>query len=434
VTVLARPILFRMARPLLGIENQRRRAHARLERRPNPAIAVESRKRSERFIYIQLLRFVAATSVVFFHSVGTAMKHIPDQSTFGYGFRGDHGVDIFFVISGFVICYSTDFLRTTSLDFLLRRLRRIVPIYWLLTLGMVAVSVLIPSAFSGTDWINPRSVLLSMTFLSFLDQKMPIIFVGWSLEYEMLFYATITILFFRALKAWDDLIIVFSLLSTLSISPEGHGLQALSSFLTNPMLLEFVYGVIIAKLFLGRRVSTPAQIVVLIPTLIVAVSDPTNRIVVAGLPSCLLVLAAAALSKLRQNPSLLERFFGALGDASYSIYLVQVFTISASVKVLGKSGAVSINLVIWVTTLVTIAIGYISYVGLERPLLQFFSHLRASRRDIGSLVESKPSHSGPAHQLVGNQPETDGGDALKKSNPARQRQWFLKPPSKRRIT
>jgi exopolysaccharide production protein ExoZ len=374
-----------------------------LERRPKPLIGTEPRK-SEQFIYVQVLRFIAATSVVIFHAVGTAMKHIPGQSAFGYGiFRhGDLGVDIFFVISGFIIFYSTYLVRTSSLNFLLRRLQRIVPIYWLFTLGMVALSVFIPSVFSDTDWINPRSVLLSMTFLSFLDQKMPIIFVGWSLEYEMLFYLAVTILIFKAIKVWDNLIIIFSMLSILSFLPAGYGLQALSAFLTNPILLEFAYGVVVAKLFLGQRLSVLARIAVLIATLIVAISDPTNRIVVVGLPACLLVLAAAVLSKVRQNPSLLEKVFGALGDASYSTYLVQVFVISASVKVLSKSGALPIDLVVWVTTLVTIAAGYISYAWLERPLLRFFSRLRASRRQISPLVVSQSSHARHAHQIVGN--------------------------------
>jgi peptidoglycan/LPS O-acetylase OafA/YrhL len=123
-----------------------------LERRPKPLMGTEPRK-SEQFIYVQVLRFIAATSVVIFHAVGTAMKHIPGQSAFGYGiFRhGDLGVDIFFVISGFIIFHSTYLVRTSSLDFLLRRLQRIVPIYWLFTLGMVALSVFIPSVFSDTD-------------------------------------------------------------------------------------------------------------------------------------------------------------------------------------------------------------------------------------------------------------------------------------------
>jgi exopolysaccharide production protein ExoZ len=150
----------------------------------------------------------------------------------------------------------------------------------------------------------------------------------------------------------------------------------------------------------------------LIATLIVAISDPTNRIVVVGLPASLLVLAAAVLSKVRQNPSLLEKVFGALGDASYSTYLVQVFVISASVKVLSKAGALPIDVVVWVTTLVTIAAGYISYAWLERPLLRFFSRLRALRRQTMPLFVSQSSHARHAHQIVGNAAGDGREDAL----------------------
>ena len=371
---------------------------------------VETGTNSKQFIYVQVVRFIAATSVVIFHAVGTAMKHRPDQSAYLYGiFRhGDHGVDIFFVISGFIICYSTFYARTTSLDFLSRRLQRIVPIYWLFTLAMVALAVLVPSAFSGTDWINPRRLLLSITFLSFIDQKMPIIFVGWSLEYEMLFYLTVTALLFRASKVWDDLIIIFSLLAILSVFPVGSEPQALRGFFTNPILLEFVYGVIVAKLFLDQRVAPLALIVVSITTLVVFVSDPTNRVIVAGLPSCLLVFAAAVLSKRRQRWSLVERIFGTLGDASYSIYLLQVFVISGAVKVLINFGALPIDLVALITTLFTIVAGYLSYVWLERPSLQFFGRLRASRRRRASPVVSELSGMERGHEVMRTQSETDG--------------------------
>jgi len=382
-----------------------------IERRSEIAVsAIETRKSSKQFIYVQIVRFIAATSVVIFHAVGTAMKHLPDQSASLYWiFRhGDHGVDIFFVISGFIICYSNYYSKTTSLKFLLRRLQRIVPIYWLFTLAMVALSVLIPSAFSETDWINPRHVLMSMTFLSFVDGKMPIVFVGWSLEYEMLFYLTVAVLLFRARKVWDDLIIIFSLLAMLSVLPVSSGLQALSVFFTNPILLEFVYGVIVAKLFLDQRVAPLALIAVSIATLVVFVSDPINRIIVAGLPACLLVLAAAVLSKKRQHLTLIERIFGVLGDASYSIYLLQVFMISGAVKVLVKLGALPIDLIVLITTLVTILAGYLSYVWLERPSMQFFNRLGASRRELISPVVSQSSRTGHAHQVMRNQPGTDG--------------------------
>jgi exopolysaccharide production protein ExoZ len=190
--------------------------------------------------------------------------------------------------------------------------------------------------------------------------------------------------------------------------PVGSRLQVLSAFFTNPILLEFVYGVIIAKRFLGQRVSAPALIAVCTATLIVLVSDPTNRIVVAGLPSCLLVLLAAALSKRRQRPWPVEKFLGVLGDASYSIYLLQVFVISGSIKILIKLDEFPIDLIILITTVATIAAGYISYVCLERPLLQYFGRLRGSRRQLILSAVSKSSGRGHAHQVIRSQQGTDG--------------------------
>jgi exopolysaccharide production protein ExoZ len=364
-----------------------------IERRDDTEAPPLEAHKADQFLCVQILRFVAASSVVAFHAYGTALKYLPGQNAHvGSLFRyGDHGVDIFFVISGFIICYSTYFTKTNWLTFLSRRLQRIVPTYWLYTLAMVVLAFVVPRAFSDTDWINLQSVVLSMTFLSFTQEKMPIVFVGWSLEYEMLFYLTVTILLFRAQKVWDDLIVIFSVLTILSNLPARPSLQAFDVFFTNPILLEFVYGVIVAKLFLRQRVTPLAMAAVSVATFISFVSDPTSRVIVAGLPSCALVMVAAVLSRRQRQPSTAERILGVLGDASYSIYLVHVFVISAVLKLLVKIGALPIDLAILVAMLCAILAGYCSYVCLERPSLQFFRRLRTSRQAFISPAASKPS-------------------------------------------
>src|SRR3984957_15377523 len=115
---------------------------------------VGTHQTSGQLMYVQTLRFLAAGSVVTFHSLGTAMKYFPGQNAdIASAFRyGDPGVDIFFVISGFIICYSTYFTTTTSTQFLWRRLQRIVPLYWFYTFAMVALAFLAPRAFADTDW------------------------------------------------------------------------------------------------------------------------------------------------------------------------------------------------------------------------------------------------------------------------------------------
>jgi exopolysaccharide production protein ExoZ len=338
---------------------------------------VGTHQTSGQLMYVQTLRFLAAASVVTFHSLGTAMKYFPGQNAdIASAFRyGDHGVDIFFVISGFIICYSTYFTTTTPTQFLWRRLQRIVPLYWFYTFAMVALAFLAPRAFADTDWINLKSVLLSMTFLSFTQEKMPIVFVGWSLEYEMLFYFTVTILLFRARKVWDDLIVVFSLLTILKTASAIFGYRPLGLFLTNPMLLEFVYGVFVAKLFIKQPIAPLAVLAIVAATLTVFKMDPTSRTIIVGLPASLLVFIAAILSKKRQQASLYERVLGVLGDASYSIYLVHIFIISATLKGFTRFGTLPIDLAIFTTTVVAVIAGYLSFIWIERPSLQFFRHL-----------------------------------------------------------
>ena len=98
-------------------------------------------------ISIQILRAFAALLVVFHH----ARYQIQDFEVFFHGGIwpfGQAGVDIFFVISGFIMWVTTHDRRTTPLRFMTNRIVRIVPLYWLLTLAVAAACLSRP-AFSG---------------------------------------------------------------------------------------------------------------------------------------------------------------------------------------------------------------------------------------------------------------------------------------------
>jgi peptidoglycan/LPS O-acetylase OafA/YrhL len=127
----------------------------------------------ERLYGLELLRFIAAALVLFFHI-----------SVIGVG---EFGVDIFFIISGFVMMYST---QTDSRNFFLKRLIRIVPLYWLVTIITFSFYYIFPSFFSLPS--NDLShLVMSLLFIPF-DKNgsghAPILSVGWTLNYEMYFY------------------------------------------------------------------------------------------------------------------------------------------------------------------------------------------------------------------------------------------------------
>ena len=137
---------------------------------------------------LQVVRAFAAIFVVIFHVVLT-------QKTVGGGPQifasfdkwGASGVDLFFVLSGFIMIYIQRLKPKSPWGFTRARLERIVPIYWIITMGWAAV-ILVTSDFS-TTYADPAHVGVSLLFLSKLSGfGAPFIQPGWTLELEMLFY------------------------------------------------------------------------------------------------------------------------------------------------------------------------------------------------------------------------------------------------------
>ena len=152
-------------------------------------------ERSRKLTNVQALRGFAASIVVWFHILGTARAYGQPVRLFssleGWG---DCGVDLFFVISGFVMVYTQWGGKAMSPPrFLLNRVLRIVPLYWALTLLLGALFVSLPSVFNAKS-LQPGWVVSSLLFLSAaIHHRDPVLFVGWSLEWEMLFYVLFSI-------------------------------------------------------------------------------------------------------------------------------------------------------------------------------------------------------------------------------------------------
>ena len=147
---------------------------------------------------IQVLRFIAAFSVM--------MVHLP---VFKFG---AWGVDIFFVISGFIMMYITEH---NNKNFLIKRIIRIVPLYWLLTLAVFLIAFLKPEILNNTT-ANFEHLLKSLFFIPFNKNEaghFPILFLGWTLNYEIIFYIlfAFTIVVFKRFRLMiSSFLILFS--------------------------------------------------------------------------------------------------------------------------------------------------------------------------------------------------------------------------------
>ena len=323
-------------------------------------------------VYIQILRLLAAVAVVAFHAWGVAPegRKVPEGVLAFVLAHGGHGVDLFFVISGFIIFYATQRATTTPAEFLRRRFERIAPLYFLVTFAVVLLAVTFPDTFGAEGWYTPRHILKSLAFIAFTDGEMPVVYLGWSLEYEMYFYLAVALLMALTREVWRNIVMVFSALTIIGRIPGIEATLGNYAFFVDPMILEFVLGVIAATLFVKGRVGWVMCATAGCAIAAVLITDPASRVIVFGVPSACIVAAAAFVSRWRIDPSWPERALARLGDASYSIYLAQVQTVSlASASIASLIPAIPPLLLVLLTSGIVVMLGLLLNIIAERPLL-----------------------------------------------------------------
>jgi len=235
-------------------------------------------------VHIQVLRFFAAVAVVAFHAAGVAPDgfKVPDSAiSFALSYGG-RGVDLFFVISGFIIFYATHGARLTPAEFLRRRVERIVPLYFFVIVAVTILALALPATFDTPDWYTPRHILRSLAFIAFTDGEMPVVYVGWSLEYEMYFYLVVALLMALTRDVWRNIVMVFSALAIVGRIPRVDAALGNYAFFTDPMILEFVLGVIMGSVFVNGRVSWPMSVSAACAIAALLAADPANRVIVSG--------------------------------------------------------------------------------------------------------------------------------------------------------
>lgn len=296
---------------------------------------------------LQILRAVAAGTVVAGHILQELDIHfVPALHGLDMAFPGGFGVDLFFVVSGFVMVHTTrDANGTTAAarGFILRRLVRIVPLYWLATTLMIAAVFLVPAVLD-TARLDIAHFVASYLFLPYArptDEAIrPILALGWTLQYEMYFYAVFALgllLPRRYGPIWVLAILALPLISGQVTTPT----TAVGGFVADPIVLEFAMGMGIGLVYAhGHRVDPRlavggAAALTLGMLVVVGPIPPTNalRFLHSGLPAAAIV-AAAALSRGFDTVKLPGWLVG-MGDASYATYLSHPFVIAFSALTLG---------------------------------------------------------------------------------------------------
>ncbi|AXU20830.1 hypothetical protein C7W88_17505 (plasmid) [Novosphingobium sp. THN1] len=284
---------------------------------------------------IQYLRGVAAMLVVAYHV-------FPQIQRMGFPVNGPEtlssGVDIFFVISGFVMVYSTArHPGRGGIGFLRDRITRIVPLYWTLSLVMMAMLLLIP-AVAQSSRFDLGHVIASFLFVPWLHpvqhQYWPMLVPGWTLNYEMFFYLIFAIaLAIAGARRGLVVTLVGAALVCLTTVPLFVPVSGVAAFYTRSLILEFGYGMVLGELFLRTdgRTSRAWWLIIAVGAAGLVLSPVTRQLltqgVAVGVPALLIVLGALYVPLYLKGG--LERVARKLGDASYSIYLSHYIMLSA---------------------------------------------------------------------------------------------------------
>ena len=332
-----------------------------------------------KLIGLQYLRAIAATLVVLFHAA------VNTKLPFGFG---TFGVDIFFVLSGFLMWTITD-ERTRPWAFLRDRVRRVVPAYWVATtVVFVGVSL---GMFRNTKG-GVSHLIESLAFIPHFSptngKLYPLLLPGWTLNYEMFFYALFALTLFLS-RRWQPVLISLLFLGLAVIGHMTKPADALGRFYTDAIILEFAMGMWLGILWKsGWRspIGIPTLFLVAALGFVAAYFAGTGswRILRFGMPA--LVIVTAVLLIETERPLRRWRFPELLGDASYSIYLWHSLFIAAALKCLFFIGAPQF-LAFATAAVVGVAGGLAAYWLIEKPILEAFKASRRNRQ-IAKAVSS----------------------------------------------
>ncbi len=338
------------------------------------------------FAGVQGLRALAALAVAFLHIADEAgaLTGTPGRSPYGFvdALPLEAGVDLFFVISGFVMTWASwdAFGRWRSVGpFVGRRLLRIVPLYWLLTAATVGVAFAVPGGVSDGLRDGWGYVAASFAFWPWRRADgfvQPVLRLGWTLEYEMLFYALVAC----ALPLRRPLALAALLAALAALVAAGRcGPAAVPlAFWTDPVVAEFALGILVAVAARrGWRAGWAGLLGLLVALALAWVfRGEAGRMLVRGGPAMLLVFCSLSWRRL---PSWLML----LGDSSYALYLVHPFPMRLLRIAFGHvPGPWAVPLYLAMALAAAVGLAVALHVLVEQPILRW----GRGRREAGPAV------------------------------------------------
>lgn len=335
---------------------------------------------------IQALRACAALIVLWAH----LRELFPDGPLLRQLPSGLAGVDLFFVISGFIMVVSTSRTPPRPGDFLAKRFSRVAPLYYTMTLLIFVVTLVAPALMKSST-SDPMALMSSLAFIPFFkspDRIYPTYYLGWTLNYEMLFYLlfAVGILIRREWRIAVTSGLVLTLVLVGAVWDEVLRENAAAYASTRPIMLDFAFGMAIGAavpwiphLRLPARalyalLAFGAIAMVIAGRLFPAPIDPnpiapaTSTVLRYGVPAAIIVFSAVALEQAGHRWT--NRFLQTMGDASYSLYLTHFLVVAIVIALsnrlelglLARLGAAA------ATVLVCLVVAYLCFRLVETPL------------------------------------------------------------------
>ena len=270
------------------------------------------------------------------------------------------GVATFFVMSGFIMCFIT---KDAADGFLLNRLIRIAPIYWLLTLARVDIL---------HGWDDGGAIIHSLLFLP--SDQPPLLGVGWTLNLEIYFYVifAVALLISRALAPLITAVVLLTVMSINAVEPEifltRYYSHSYISFFLGGIALFYLWGLLPARVL--HRIPT-AWLGIIIVTTCYAVQVATADLGHWGsvIP---IAIVGSALFMERAGADLNWRPLVLLGNSSYAIYLTHTLVMGSIRRIFPNVLELSRTNTVWFLAMLALCvlIGLVVHLAVEKPMLR----------------------------------------------------------------
>ena len=368
---------------------------------------------------IQALRGLAALAVMFAHLHGVEARHSGEDAILSVAWiAGVSGVDLFFVISGFIMVWvagDTVPNRQNAAKFLFARIVRIYPLWWLFAAAMAAYFLMsygVPWDAEKLSAVNVSGAEhLIKSFLLVPHDAFPILPPGWTLMHEMYFYVVFALILLLPQRFRIRACFLWALMIMAAISAQITGFYAntMLNLILFPMTLEFLLGAGAAWMIkagwmqyrwlaLGLGLAGLVLAFLKVDFQSTDALLPTARTFTYGPAFALLIYALVAIERTSGFGRLIPQFAVQLGDWSYSLYLCHLLVISAIARVFfayfGQAGMIDNIIFVLVSVVATVIISGLVYQVFERRILSISKRARSAWFDGPDKAQSpKPIRS-----------------------------------------